>query len=42
MGRDLSKVLIPEEELQTKVRELAGRIDADTVESAFHELAAVA
>jgi len=29
MGRDLAKVLIPEEELQGKIRELAGRIDAD-------------
>ena len=29
MGRDLAKVLITEEELQGKIRELAGRIDAD-------------
>ncbi|NAS23696.1 hypoxanthine phosphoribosyltransferase [Herbidospora sp. NEAU-GS84] len=35
MGRDLSKVLISEDELQTKIRELAGKIDADY---AGHEL----
>ncbi|TKK86336.1 hypoxanthine phosphoribosyltransferase [Herbidospora galbida] len=35
MGRDLSRVLISEEELQTKIRELAGKIDADY---AGHEL----
>jgi hypoxanthine phosphoribosyltransferase len=29
MGRDLAKVLITEEELQGKIRELAARIDAD-------------
>ncbi|NJP29088.1 hypoxanthine phosphoribosyltransferase [Microbispora sp. SCL1-1] len=29
MGRDLSKVLISEQELQEKIRELAGQIDAD-------------
>jgi hypoxanthine phosphoribosyltransferase len=29
MGRDLSKVLITEEELQTKIKELAGQIDND-------------
>jgi hypoxanthine phosphoribosyltransferase len=29
MGRDLSKVLIPEEELQAKIKELASRIDED-------------
>ncbi|RJL22576.1 hypoxanthine phosphoribosyltransferase [Bailinhaonella thermotolerans] len=29
MGRDLEKVLIPEEELQTKIKELAQRIDDD-------------
>ncbi|MCT9929769.1 hypoxanthine phosphoribosyltransferase [Planotetraspora sp. A-T 1434] len=29
MGEDLSSVLIPEEELQTKIKELAGQIDAD-------------
>ncbi|MEU7986805.1 hypoxanthine phosphoribosyltransferase [Streptosporangium canum] len=29
MGKDLSKVLIPEEELQAKVKELASRIDED-------------
>src|SRR5690606_17114983 len=31
MGKDLAKVLISEEELQAKVRELAARIDADYV-----------
>ncbi len=35
MGRDLSRVLISEEELQAKIRELAGKIDADY---AGHEL----
>lgn len=35
MGRDLSKVLISEDELQTKVKELAGQIDTDY---AGHEL----
>ncbi|MBO3751847.1 hypoxanthine phosphoribosyltransferase [Streptosporangiaceae bacterium NEAU-GS5] len=29
MGRDLEKVLITEEELQAKIRELAGKIDDD-------------
>ncbi len=29
MGTDLEKVLIPEEELQAKIKELAGQIDAD-------------
>lgn len=29
MGRDLSKVLISEEDLQAKVKELAGKVDAD-------------
>jgi hypoxanthine phosphoribosyltransferase len=29
MGKNLANVLIPEEELQTKIKELAGRIDAD-------------
>jgi hypoxanthine phosphoribosyltransferase len=29
MGRDLEKVLITEDELQAKIRELAGKIDAD-------------
>jgi len=29
MGRDLEKVLINEEELQAKIKELAGKIDAD-------------
>ena len=29
MGNDLEKVLIPEDELQAKIKELAGRIDAD-------------
>jgi hypoxanthine phosphoribosyltransferase len=29
MGQDLSSVLIPEEDLQTKIKELAGKIDAD-------------
>ncbi|MFC6083413.1 hypoxanthine phosphoribosyltransferase [Sphaerisporangium aureirubrum] len=29
MGMDLEKVLISEEELQTKIKELAGKIDAD-------------
>jgi len=29
MGRDLAKVLITEEELQSRIRELAARIDAD-------------
>jgi hypoxanthine phosphoribosyltransferase len=29
MGRDLSKVLLSEEELQAKIKELAGQIDAD-------------
>ncbi|GHE39103.1 hypoxanthine phosphoribosyltransferase [Streptosporangium violaceochromogenes] len=29
MGKDLSRVLIPEEELQAKIKELAGRIDDD-------------
>jgi hypoxanthine phosphoribosyltransferase len=29
MGRDLSKVLISEEDLQAKIKELAGQIDAD-------------
>jgi hypoxanthine phosphoribosyltransferase len=29
MGQDLSSVLIPEEELQAKIKELAGKIDAD-------------
>lgn len=29
MGRDLSSVLISEQELQAKIRELAGQIDAD-------------
>ena len=29
MGRDLSRVLISEEELQEKIKELAGQIDAD-------------
>jgi hypoxanthine phosphoribosyltransferase len=29
LGRDLSKVLITEEELQAKIKELAGQIDAD-------------
>ena len=29
MGKDLEKVLIPQDELQAKVKELAGRIDAD-------------
>ncbi|MGP3958347.1 hypoxanthine phosphoribosyltransferase [Nonomuraea sp. 3N208] len=29
MGNDLEKVLIPQEELQGKVKELAGRIDED-------------
>ncbi|MEN3533495.1 hypoxanthine phosphoribosyltransferase [Microbispora sp. ZYX-F-249] len=29
MGKDLSRVLISEQELQEKIRELAGRIDAD-------------
>ncbi|MFC4057264.1 hypoxanthine phosphoribosyltransferase [Planomonospora corallina] len=29
MGKDLAKVLIPEDELQAKIRELAGRIDED-------------
>ncbi|MGN9842975.1 hypoxanthine phosphoribosyltransferase [Nonomuraea sp. H19] len=29
MGNDLEKVLIPEDELQGKIKELAGRIDAD-------------
>jgi hypoxanthine phosphoribosyltransferase len=29
MGKDLEKVLIPEEELQAKIKELAGQIDAD-------------
>lgn len=29
MGRDLSKVLIPEDELQAKIKELASRIDED-------------
>ncbi|PRX63872.1 hypoxanthine phosphoribosyltransferase [Nonomuraea fuscirosea] len=29
MGNDLEKVLIPEDELQAKIKELAGRIDED-------------
>ncbi|MBO4273054.1 hypoxanthine phosphoribosyltransferase [Microbispora triticiradicis] len=29
MGKDLSRVLISEQELQAKIKELAGRIDAD-------------
>ncbi len=29
MGHDLEKVLIPEDELQAKIKELAGRIDED-------------
>jgi hypoxanthine phosphoribosyltransferase len=29
LGTDLAKVLIPESDLQAKVRELAGQIDAD-------------
>ncbi|GGK96789.1 hypoxanthine phosphoribosyltransferase [Planomonospora parontospora subsp. parontospora] len=29
MGKDLSKVLIPEDELQAKIKELAARIDED-------------
>ncbi|WP_405087520.1 hypoxanthine phosphoribosyltransferase [Microbispora sp. NBC_01389] len=29
MGKDLSRVLISEQELQTKIKELAGQIDAD-------------
>ncbi|MCD0452297.1 hypoxanthine phosphoribosyltransferase [Actinocorallia sp. API 0066] len=29
LGNDLSEVLIPEDELQAKIRELAGQIDAD-------------
>lgn len=29
MGNDLEKVLIPEDELQSKIKELAGRIDED-------------
>ncbi len=29
MGRDLSRVLISEDELQAKIKELAGQIDAD-------------
>ncbi|MBP2704299.1 hypoxanthine phosphoribosyltransferase [Microbispora sp. RL4-1S] len=35
MGRDLASVLIPEEDLQAKVKELAGQIDVDY---AGHEL----